>query len=180
MELRYLKFTHVHDISLLSEKLFGPVTLKHLMYFAFAVLFIWRGMALGSARLLGLGGAIALVGMLSSVYPRKSTSFEARLVMSLLTLVESLTAPRKPRAEKNRSKPAKRLPLREVLQAAAGSTSAFLGLYVVVTSVAHLLGLSVVATVPAEYNAVVIPVALALGCLGLYLLIKLPWWRGRK
>lgn len=87
-ETRYRRFVVVQGISLLNERVVGPLRLKHVLYSFFAVLLTWRGLASGSAQVLGLAAVVGLLTLLSALYPRRSMSFETHLLALLVSLVD--------------------------------------------------------------------------------------------
>lgn len=100
MELRIHRFRHVHDVSVLSEKVFSFIRMRQLLYFAFGVLVLWRAMSFRDPGAFMFSTFIFIVGAASAVLSRGSCSFEARLVLSLLSIVESLLTPKHERAAK--------------------------------------------------------------------------------
>jgi len=89
VELRYLRFTYVRGISLLGEKVLGPLRLKHFLYLFLAVLSLWRGLG-GYPQALALAVALAVLALASALYPPRSMSFESYLLALLLSLADLL------------------------------------------------------------------------------------------
>ena len=89
MELRYLRFAYVRGISLLSERVLGPLRLKHFLYLFLAVLVLWRGLG-GYPQLLALASALGLLTLVSALYPPRSMSFESYLLALVLSLADLL------------------------------------------------------------------------------------------
>ena len=89
MELRYLRFAYVRGISLLGEKVLGPLRLKHFLYLFLAVLSLWRGLG-GYPQALALAVALAVLALASALYPPRSMSFESHLLALLLSLADLL------------------------------------------------------------------------------------------
>ena len=107
MELRYLRFAYVRGISLLSERVLGPLRLKHFLYLFLSVLALWRGLG-GSPQALALSVAVGALALASAVYPPRSMSFESYLLALLLSLADLLAGRkaarvRPPGAERRRS-----------------------------------------------------------------------------
>jgi len=93
VELRYLRFTYVRGISLLGEKVLGPLRLKHFLYLFLAVLSLWRGLG-GYPQALALAVALAVLALASALYPPRSMSFESYLLALLLSLADLLAGRR--------------------------------------------------------------------------------------
>ena len=98
MELRILRFRHVHDVSILSEKVFSFLRMRQLLYFAFLILILWRAMSFRDPGALAFSLFIFLLGMVSAILSRGSCSFEARIVLSVMSIIDSLLAPKTPKA----------------------------------------------------------------------------------
>jgi len=89
VELRYLRFAYVRGISLLGEKVLGPLRLKHFLYLFLAVLSLWRGLG-GHPQALALAVALAVLALASALYPPRSMSFESYLLALALSLADLL------------------------------------------------------------------------------------------
>ena len=109
MELRIVRFRHVHDVSILSEKVFSFIKMRQLLYFAFGILIMWRAMVFRDPGAFAFSLFVFLLGVASAILSRGSCSFEARIALSILSVIDSLLTP-KPReaAEKPREKQRKR------------------------------------------------------------------------
>jgi hypothetical protein len=103
VELRILRFRHVHDVSILSEKVFSFLRMKQLLYFAFGILILWRAMSFRDPGALTFSLFIFLLGMASAILSRGSCSFKARIVLSIMSIIDSMLTPKavpaKPRAK---------------------------------------------------------------------------------
>ena len=100
MELRILRFRHVHDVSILSEKVFSFLRMRQLLYFAFGILILWRAMSFRDPGALAFSMFVFLLGMVSAILSRGSCSFEARLVLTILSVIDSVLTPKAPRPSK--------------------------------------------------------------------------------
>jgi hypothetical protein len=100
VELRILRFRHVHDVSILSEKAFSFLRMRQLLYFAFGILILWRAMSFRDPGALAFSLFVFLLGVVSAVLSRGSCSFEARLVLTILSVMDSVLTPKAPRTSK--------------------------------------------------------------------------------
>jgi len=100
VELRILRFKHVHDVSILSEKVFSFLRMRQLLYFAFGILILWRAMSFRDPGALAFSLFVFLLGVVSAVLSRGSCSFEARLVLTILSVIDSVLTPKAPRLSK--------------------------------------------------------------------------------
>jgi len=98
VELRILRFRHVHDVSILSEKVFSFLRMRQLLYFAFGILILWRAMSFRDPGAFTFSLFIFLLGMASAILSRGSCSFEARIVLSIMSIIDSLLTPKTPKA----------------------------------------------------------------------------------
>jgi hypothetical protein len=98
VELRILRFRHVHDVSILSEKVFSFLRMRQLLYFAFGILILWRAMSFRDPGALAFSMFVFLLGMVSAILSRGSCSFEARIVLSIMSIIDSLLTPKTPKA----------------------------------------------------------------------------------
>jgi hypothetical protein len=89
VELRYLRFAYVRGVGLLSERVLGPLRLRHVLYLFLAVLALWRGLG-GYPQLLALATALGLLTLASALYPPRSTTFEAYLLALVLSVADLL------------------------------------------------------------------------------------------
>jgi len=89
-ESRYHRFVYISDVSVLSERVWGFLRVKHMLYLFLAVIFLWRGYSAGSVQLLVMGAVLALLAVLSGFFSKGSMSFEAKLlalIVSALSVV---------------------------------------------------------------------------------------------
>jgi hypothetical protein len=124
VELRILKFRHVHDVSILSEKVFSFLRMRQLLYFAFGILILWRAMSFRDPGALTFSLFIFLLGMVSAILSRGSCSFEARIVLSIMSIIDSLLTPKE--SSKTRTAPAKprsKMPRKPMTKHSATNTS---------------------------------------------------------
>lgn len=98
MELRILRFRHVHDVSILSEKVFSFLRMRQLLYFAFGILILWRAMSFRDPGALTFSMFVFLLGMAPAILGRGSCSFEARIVLSIMSIIDSLLTAKAPKA----------------------------------------------------------------------------------
>lgn len=87
-EARYHNFITIGDVSLINEKVFGPLRLKHVTYLLLSLLTLWRGLWSGLPQLLGLSALLVSLAITSAIYPKKSLSLEFLTLSTLLSLIE--------------------------------------------------------------------------------------------
>jgi hypothetical protein len=80
-------------VGLLSERVLGPLRLRHVLYLFLAVLALWRGLG-GYPQLLALATALGLLTLASALYPPRSTTFEAYLLALVLSVADLLAGRR--------------------------------------------------------------------------------------
>jgi len=97
VELRILRFRHVHDVSILSEKVFSFLRMRQLLYFAFGILILWRAMSFRDPGALAFSMFVFMLGMVSAILSRGSCSFEARLILTILSVIDSVLTPKAPK-----------------------------------------------------------------------------------
>ncbi len=90
-EARYHRFVVISDVSLINEKVFGPLRLKHLIYVFLALIALWRAIWSGTPQLLGFSVLATSLALASATYPKKSLSLESLVLATMLSLIESLT-----------------------------------------------------------------------------------------
>ena len=96
--MRILRFRHVHDVSILNEKVFSFLRMKQLLYFAFGILILWRAMNFRDPGALAFSMFVFLLGIASAILSRGSCSFEARIVLTIMSIADSLLTPKTPKA----------------------------------------------------------------------------------
>jgi len=89
-EARYHRFLNVRSVGLVSEKLFGPLQVRHVTYLMVAVIAGWRGIASGSEELLALAAATAFFGLASAIAGVKTMSFESKTLAITYSLIDAL------------------------------------------------------------------------------------------
>lgn len=92
-----MKFVSIRDFSVINERVFGPLRVKHLAYLFTSIMLMWSGLR-GNASALTLGTVIGLLCFLSAVLSKGSMSLEAKallLTSSLLDLLLQLKQRRK-------------------------------------------------------------------------------------
>jgi len=88
-EARYRKFVSIKDISIMNERIYGMLKVKHIIYFFTALIFVWSGLQEGRAQLLVLGCIVCLIGIISA-FSKGSMSIEAKILMSLYSIFDSI------------------------------------------------------------------------------------------
>jgi hypothetical protein len=121
VELRILRFRHVHDVSILSEKVFSFLRMRQLLYFAFGILILWRAMSFRDPGALTFSMFVFLLGMASAILSRGSCSFEARIVLSIMSIIDSLLTPKTPKAVP--AKPRAKTPRKPIARHSPTNTS---------------------------------------------------------
>jgi hypothetical protein len=125
VELRILRFRHVHDVSILSEKVFSLLRMRQLLYFAFGILILWRAMSFRDPGALTFSMFVFLLGMASAILSRGSCSFEARIVLSIMSIIDSLLTPKAPKAVP--AKPRAKTPRKPIARHSPTNTSSIFG-----------------------------------------------------
>ena len=54
-ESRYHRFVYISDVSVLNERVWGFLRVKHMLYLFLAVIFLLRGYSAGSPAMLSMG-----------------------------------------------------------------------------------------------------------------------------
>jgi len=89
-ESRYHRFVYISDVSVLSERVWGFLRVKHMLYLFLAVIFLWRGYSVGSVQLLVMGVVLALLAFLSGLFSKGSMSFEAKLLALIVSSISTM------------------------------------------------------------------------------------------
>ena len=89
-ESRYHRFVYISDVSVLSERIWGFLRVKHMLYLFLAVIFLWRGYSVGSVQLLVMGVVLALLAFLSGLFSKGSMSFEAKLLALIVSSISTM------------------------------------------------------------------------------------------
>jgi len=100
-ESRYHRFVYISDVSVLNERVWSFLRVKHVLYLFLAIIFLWRGYSAGSVQLLFMGLILALIAVLSGLFSKGSMSFEAKLLALIVSAFSTIGAGRE-RAEKKR------------------------------------------------------------------------------
>jgi len=124
MELRIQRFRHTHDVSVMSEKALGFLRLKHLLYIGFGVLILWRAMTLRDPGAFAFSLLIFAFGIASAIFSRGSCSFEARVVLTVISIIDSLLTPREmSKTRPVHAKPKTKTPRKPVAKHSATNTN---------------------------------------------------------
>jgi hypothetical protein len=89
-ESRYHRFVYISDVSVLNERVWVFLRVKHMLYLFLAVIFLWRGCSAGSPAMLSMGAVAGALALLSGSFSRGSMSFEARLLALIVSAVSSM------------------------------------------------------------------------------------------
>jgi hypothetical protein len=106
-ESRYHRFVYISDVSVLNERVWGFLRVKHILYLFLAVIFLWRGYSAGSPALLGMGVTAGALALLSALFSRGSMSFEARLLALIVSAISSMGSSKEKNAKTKVKKPVK-------------------------------------------------------------------------
>ena len=91
-ESRYHRFVYISDVSVLNERVWGFLRVKHMLYLFLAIVFLWRGYSAGSVQLLVMGLVLALIAVLSGLFSNGSMSFEAKLLALIVSAFSTIGA----------------------------------------------------------------------------------------
>jgi len=89
-ESRYHRFVYISDVSVLNERVWGFLRVKHMLYLFLAIILLWRGYSAGNPALLSMGATAGALALLSSLFSRGSMSFEAKLLALIASAVSSM------------------------------------------------------------------------------------------
>jgi len=103
-ESRYHRFVYISDVSVLNERVWGFLRVKHMLYLFLAVIFLWRGYSAGSPAMLSMGSVAGSLALLSALFSRGSMSFEARLLALIVSAVSSMGSSREKKPAKTKEK----------------------------------------------------------------------------
>ena len=103
-ESRYHRFVYISDVSVLNERVWGFLRVKHMLYLFVAVIFLWRGYSAGSPAMLSMGAVAGALVLLSALFSRRSMSFEARLLALIVSAVSSMGSSREKKPAKTKEK----------------------------------------------------------------------------
>jgi len=103
-ESRYHRFVYISDVSVLNERVWGFLRVKHMLYLFLAVIFLWRGYSAGSVQLLVMGLVLALIAGLSGLFSKGSMSFEAKLLALIVSAFSTIGTSKERTEEKEKQK----------------------------------------------------------------------------
>jgi len=106
-ESRYHRFVYISDVSVLNERVWGFLRVKHMLYLFLAVIFLWRGYSAGNPALLSMGAVAGALSLLSALFSRGSMSFEAKLLALIVSAVSSMGSSKEKKHVKTKEKPVK-------------------------------------------------------------------------
>jgi len=132
MELRIQRFRHTHDVSVMSEKALGFLRLKHLLYIGFGVLILWRAMTLRDPGAFAFSLMVFAFGIASAIFSRGSCSFEARVLLTVISIIDLLLTPKTPKTGSAKPKAKTKTPRKPMTMRSATtntSTSIFRGVF---------------------------------------------------
>ena len=101
---RYHRFVYISDISVLNERVWGFLWVKHMLYLFLAVIFLWRGYSAGSPAMLSMGAVAGTLALLSGLFSRGSMSFEAKLLEFIVSAISSMGSSKEKRPAKTKEK----------------------------------------------------------------------------
>jgi hypothetical protein len=103
-ESRYHRFVYISDVSVLNERVWGFLRVKHMLYLFLAVIFLWRGYSAGSPAMLSMGSVAGSLALLSALFSRGSMSFEARLLALIVSAISSTGSSKEKKPAKTKEK----------------------------------------------------------------------------
>jgi len=103
-ESRYHRFVCISDVSVLNERVWGFLRVKHMLYLFLAVIFLWRGYSAGSLAMLSMGSVAGALALLSGLFSRGSMSFEARLLALIVSAISSMGPSKEKKPGKTKGK----------------------------------------------------------------------------
>lgn len=92
-DARLFEFQEVDNPDLLSERIWGKLTLRHVMYIFAAIVVGWGGLSSKSAIAMAVSLFISLVAVLGAFYPQKSVTFEAILLGAVMYIINGSKVP---------------------------------------------------------------------------------------
>jgi hypothetical protein len=104
-ESRYHGFVYISDVSVLNERVWGFLRVKHMLYLFLAIILLWRGYSAGSPALLSMGATAGALALLSSLFSRGSMSFEARLLALIVSAISLMGYSREGEPAKKEKRP---------------------------------------------------------------------------
>ena len=103
-ESHYHRFVYISDVSVLNERVWGFLRVKHMLYLFLAIIFLWRGYSAGSVQLLVMGLVLALLAVLSGLFSKGSMSFEAKLLALIVSAFSTIGTSKERTEEKEKQK----------------------------------------------------------------------------
>jgi hypothetical protein len=94
-------------VSVLNERVWGFLRVKHMLYLFLAIILLWRGYSAGSPALLSMGATAGALALLSSLFSRGSMSFEAKLLALIVSAVASMGSSREKSVKAEARRPVK-------------------------------------------------------------------------
>lgn len=91
-EARYHGFVTIGDVSLINEKVFGSLRLKHMTYVFFSLITLWRALWSGIPQILGFSLLVISLAVASAIYPKKSLTLESLILATSLSLIELIAS----------------------------------------------------------------------------------------
>jgi len=104
-ESRYHRFVYISDVSVLNERVWGFLRVKHMLYLFLAIILLWRGYSAGSPALLSIGATAGALALLSSLFSRGSMSFEAKLLALIVSAISLMGYSREEEPAKKEKRP---------------------------------------------------------------------------
>ncbi|MEM1842237.1 MAG: hypothetical protein QXL19_07660 [Ignisphaera sp.] len=118
-EARYLRFSSIKSLSIMNENLYGPLQVRHAIYLMFSILFIWRGISTGNMNSMLFGLVTIFICFLSSLSGYRSMSFEAKIIMTLYSILDSAIPSKSEtnrRKDRKMKQPRKKIDIGKVLE----------------------------------------------------------------
>jgi hypothetical protein len=92
-DARLFEFQEVDNPDLLSERIWGKLTLRHVMYIFAAIVVGWGGLSSKSSVAMAVSLFISLVAVVGALYPQKSVTFEAILFGAVMYVINGSKVP---------------------------------------------------------------------------------------
>mgnify|MGYP000622161622 CR=1 FL=1 len=121
-EARNMDVIEIDDPGLLSERVWGKLTLRHLIYLFSALLFAWMGSRSGSIPVMIIAMVVAGISIFGAIYPAKTIKFEALLAgffYHIITGTENTSKKEKPK-KKERKKTRKKIKVKKTRRIKGG------------------------------------------------------------
>jgi hypothetical protein len=108
-ESRYHRFVYISDVSILNERVWGFLRVKHMLYLFLAVIFLWRGYSAGSPTMFNMGLVVGALTLLSALFSRGSMSFEARLLAYTVSAISLMGSSKEEKPVKTKGEAGERV-----------------------------------------------------------------------